>query len=414
MLTYASIWTGSARVGLILTLATLFPFAASAQETPVTEAQRNPAQVLLYHQHAEDYKGGQQIAVTVFITALEWDGLTAMGLYETVPEGWTFAGARAIGGTMPGVTPKNGDTGVLQFLWIEQSTAPITFQYVLNVPPRESGTRYFSGQVEYRHGAGALTSNVALSQLDGVADAPPVITLQGESSMTLPLNGNFSDPGASASDAEDGDLSSQIQVAGTVDTGTPGDYTLVYGVVDSVGNQAAPVTRQVNVSESPSEPSPPAPGGENPNTPGGIAADSTPPMPIAARKPQKPAPGTPDFPRISIPNVNLDNDSGKLVDLPLHSGAASETGTDGESGTSATESESERAFRLAHATDMLRQGKAGDLDAAVALPGPAEASRAGTQSPAVLLGVALMMGVALIALWRNARNPARRTPRTKS
>jgi hypothetical protein len=414
MFEHRSIRNGHARIALFLAFATLCRLAAPAQETPVTEAQRNPAQVLLFHQHSEDYKGGKQVAVTVYISALEWDGLTAMGLYETVPEGWTFAGARAIGGTMPGVTPKNGDSGVLQFLWIQQSTAPITFQYVLNVPPRESGTRYFSGQVEYRHGEGALTSNVAFSQLNGVADALPVITLQGESSVDLPLNGNFNDPGASASDTEDGDLSSQIQVAGAVDTATPGNYTLVYGVVDSAGNQAVPVMRQVNVSENPTEPVNPTPGGENPNAPGGIAVDGTSPMSNSARKPKETTADKPNVPRITIPNVNLNNKNGQVLDLPLQSGESSETGVGGESGASATETDSDRAFRMAQEAVLLQQREGGDLHAAPGLPDSAEASRAGAQSPGVLLGVALLMGVALIALWRNARNPARRTPRPKA
>lgn len=414
MLKYPSIRTGPAHFGLCLIVAALARLAASAQESPVTEAQRNPAQVLLYHQHAEDYKGGKQVAVTVYITALEWGGLTAMGLYETVPEGWTYAGARAIGGTMPGVTPKNGDSGVLQFLWIEQSTAPITFQYVLNVPPRESGTRYFSGQVEYRQGEGALTSNVALSQLNGVADALPVITLQGESNMSLPLNGIFNDPGASASDAEDGDLSGQIQVVGAVDTATPGNYTLIYGVVDSAGNQAVPVSRLVRVSENPTEPVDPLPGGENPNPPGGIAVDATSPMPALAQKARGPATGIPNIPPITVPNIDLSTRNGKLLDLPRLSEDTSEDPPESEAGEAVTETESERAFRLAQAAGGLQGGKDGHIDAAPGLADADEATRAGAQSPVVLVAVTLLMGVALIVLWRNARNPARRTPRSKA
>lgn len=405
MFKHRLIRTGPARVGLFLAIVTMCRLAALAQETPVTEAERNPAQVLLFHQHPEDYRGGKQVAVTVYISALQWDGLNAMGLYETVPEGWTYAGARAIGGTMPGVTPKNGDTGVLQFLWIEQSTAPITFQYVLNVPPRENGTRYFSGQVEYRLGEGALTSNVAFSQLSGVADALPVISLRGEPSVTLSLNGTFSDPGASATDVEDGDLSAQIEVAGTVDTATPGNYTLVYGVVDSVGNQAVPVMRQVNVSENPTEPVNPTPGGERPDTPGGIAVDGASPVPKAPRKPQEASAGAPNVPWITIPDVNLNKKNRIEVDLPQRPGEASESDPGGEAGAVATETASERAFRVAQAAAGIQQGEGEYLHAA---PGPPEDAPAAAQSPVVLLGVALLMGAALAVLWRQSRHPARR------
>lgn len=396
---------GPARA-FLLTFLALCCLPAFAQEPPVTEAERNPAQVLLFHQHAEDYKGGKQVAVTVYISALQWDGLNAMGLYETVPEGWTYAGARAIAGTMPGVTPKSGDTGVLQFLWIEQSTAPITFQYLLNVPPRESGTRYFSGQVEYRLGEGALTSNVDFSQLTGVADALPVITLRGESSVTLSLNGTFSDPGASATDVEDGDLSAQIEVAGTVDTATPGDYALVYGVLDSVGNRAAPVTRQVTVSENSAEPGSPTPGGEQPDTPGTIALDGPTRGPGMPRMASNVPEGTAKFPPITIPDVTL-HKNGENVGLPLKPGGAGEAGSDGEAST-AKESAADHAFRVTQATDRARSAEENGIDAAPGPPGGAEDATAAAQSPVVLLGVALLMGAALMVLWRQSRHPARR------
>lgn len=410
MFEHRLIRTGPARVGLFLAIVTMCHLAALAQETPVTEAERNPAQVLLFHQHPEDYKGGKQVAVTVYISALQWDGLNAMGLYETVPEGWTYAGARAVAGTMPGVTPKSGDTGVLQFLWIEQSTAPITFQYMLNVPPRENGTRYFSGQVEYRLGEGALTSNVAFSQLTGVADALPVITLRGESNVTLSLNGTFSDPGASATDVEDGDLSAKIEVAGTVDTATPGSYTLVYGVLDSVGNRAAPVTRQVTVSENPAEPGNPTPGGEQPDTPGTIALDGPTRGPGLPRMASNAQEGKAKFPPITIPNVNL-HANGENVDLPLKPGDAGEagSGSDGETPT-AKESAADRAFRVAH-----RNGRALQVESGVdAAPGPPEDSPAALQSAIVLTGVALLMGAALTVLWRQSRHPARRARSPKT
>lgn len=391
-------------VGLLFAFAT--PCPVPAQEAPATEAERNPAQVLLFHQHPEDYKGGKQVAVTVYISALQWDGLSAMGLYETVPEGWTYAGARAITGTMPGVTPKNDDTGVLQFLWIEQSTAPITFQYVLNVPSRENGTRYFSGQVEYRLGEGALTSNVAFSQLTGVADALPVITLRGEPSVTLSLNGTFLDPGASATDAEDGDLSAQIEVAGTVDTATPGSYSLVYGVLDSVGNRATPVTRLVTVTETPSEPGNPAPGGEQPDRPGGIALDAPAGGAEAPRMSGNAPESAAKFPPIAIPDVKLPR-NGETVDLPLKAGHLDEAESDSHV-SAAEESAADRAFRVAQATERARREEENSVGAAPGAPDDAEDAPDAVQSPLVLLGVALLMGAALIVLWHQSRHPARR------
>lgn len=41
--------------------------------------------------------------------------------------------------------------------------------------------------------------------------------------------------GVSATDSEDGDLTSSVTHSGTVDVNTPGDYTVTYEVVDSGG-----------------------------------------------------------------------------------------------------------------------------------------------------------------------------------
>ncbi|MDP3952565.1 MAG: DUF5011 domain-containing protein [Microbacterium sp.] len=55
--------------------------------------------------------------------------------------------------------------------------------------------------------------------------------------------------GVTATDDRDGDLTSSIEVAGTVDVDTLGDYELVYTVSDAAGNEAS-VTRTVTVVEA--------------------------------------------------------------------------------------------------------------------------------------------------------------------
>lgn len=75
----------------------------------------------------------------------------------------------------------------------------------------------------------------------------PVITLNGDSPMTVAYGASFTDPGATASDNVDGDLSSNIVVGGSVDVNTIGTYTLTYNVQDAAGNSADEVTRVVNV-----------------------------------------------------------------------------------------------------------------------------------------------------------------------
>ncbi|WP_206046855.1 choice-of-anchor I family protein [Mangrovimicrobium sediminis] len=77
----------------------------------------------------------------------------------------------------------------------------------------------------------------------------PEITLLGDNPLVVSLGTPFADPGASAFDAEDGDLSGAIVVAGdVVDTATLGEYSVTYDVTDTDSNAAATVTRTVVVT----------------------------------------------------------------------------------------------------------------------------------------------------------------------
>ncbi|GGA75520.1 hypothetical protein GCM10011369_16730 [Neiella marina] len=74
----------------------------------------------------------------------------------------------------------------------------------------------------------------------------PVITLNGESSMTLLVGNDYQEPGATVTDNVDTGLVAAI--AGSVDTTTAGTYTVTYSVSDAAGNQAT-ATRTVIVNE---------------------------------------------------------------------------------------------------------------------------------------------------------------------
>ena len=84
-----------------------------------------------------------------------------------------------------------------------------------------------------------------------VADqTAPVIVLNGTSPIAHEVNTIFTDPGATATDNIDGDISSNIGVSGTVNAGAVGAYVLTYNVSDSSGNAATAVTRTVNVTDT--------------------------------------------------------------------------------------------------------------------------------------------------------------------
>ncbi len=75
----------------------------------------------------------------------------------------------------------------------------------------------------------------------------PIIELSGFESVEVIVDGIYDDPGATASDDEDGDLSSQITVTSTVDTAVAGEYSVSYNVADAAGNEAVEVQRTVSV-----------------------------------------------------------------------------------------------------------------------------------------------------------------------
>jgi len=79
------------------------------------------------------------------------------------------------------------------------------------------------------------------------ANAAPVITLVGNASITITVGDTYTDQGATATDTEDGDLTSSIVVVNPVDVNTAGTYTITYNVVDSGALVATTVTRTVIV-----------------------------------------------------------------------------------------------------------------------------------------------------------------------
>ena len=78
----------------------------------------------------------------------------------------------------------------------------------------------------------------------------PVITLNGDAVIEIYMWSTFVDPGATAYDEEDGNITNLIQVSGSVDTNTHGTYVLAYNVTDTNGNSAAVVVRTINVVDN--------------------------------------------------------------------------------------------------------------------------------------------------------------------
>ncbi len=122
--------------------------------------------------------------------------------------------------------------------------------YYLEIRYKESGWRdhlalawLCPGKTNFEVIDGAFLAPLTLAD-----KAPPTITLTGGNAVTVGVGGTFVDPGFSATDGIDGNLNSAVRVEGTVDTATPGTYTLRYVVTDQSGNQSVVATRRVTVA----------------------------------------------------------------------------------------------------------------------------------------------------------------------
>ncbi|MDY7224890.1 immunoglobulin-like domain-containing protein [Hyalangium rubrum] len=79
----------------------------------------------------------------------------------------------------------------------------------------------------------------------------PTLTLNGPGHSVHTCGSPWVDPGASATDACYGNLTSQVERSGEVNGWAAGQYTVTYTLTDSGGNSAAPVTRTVDVVDCP-------------------------------------------------------------------------------------------------------------------------------------------------------------------
>ncbi len=90
-----------------------------------------------------------------------------------------------------------------------------------------------------------LTATVSISD-----QTEPVISLTGNTAITLSLNDTFTEPGYIAIDNVDGDISQNVNVTGVVDTSIIGTVTLNYNVTDNEGNTAQTKSRQVTIQDA--------------------------------------------------------------------------------------------------------------------------------------------------------------------
>lgn len=107
--------------------------------------------------------------------------------------------------------------------------------------------------VAYKYNSFLLKKDVK-RHVKVVDTTAPKLTLKG-SDMTLKLNQSYIEPGYSAIDNYDGDISDKVEVEGKVDTSKLGTYEVTYSITDSSGNKST-VERKVVISQV-AKPTPP-------------------------------------------------------------------------------------------------------------------------------------------------------------
>ena len=140
---------------------------------------------------------------TVDITVtLDYDGaadVNAIGLEETLPRGWMYAGL--VSGTNPGIYPASGDTGKITFGWIDTPNLPVMFTYRVTVPDDQSGTKGISGYIIARLDGCALysaTDTVILEE--GGDECSKGIPEKPEPEIFVPVKGKLCKPHAADTD----------------------------------------------------------------------------------------------------------------------------------------------------------------------------------------------------------------------
>jgi len=128
-------------------------------------------------------------ALPVDVTILlEYQGsaaMTALGLVETLPEGWTFEGV--VSGPVDLVRQNGSD---VEFAWITIPAFPVSVTYRVRAPADLAGDQVFSGLLRYRFAAGELSVGPVVTTLP-VTDGNSSVTPSADVQLTR----NFSTEG---------------------------------------------------------------------------------------------------------------------------------------------------------------------------------------------------------------------------
>ena len=97
---------------------------------------------------------------------------------------------------------------------------------------------------------GGIVANTVTRTVNVIDTTPPIITLNGSSSITHEKGETYTDAGASAVDLRNIDVTNLIVTSGSVSENVVGNYTITFNITDVCGNVGIPVSRTINVIDT--------------------------------------------------------------------------------------------------------------------------------------------------------------------
>ncbi len=94
-----------------------------------------------------------------------------------------------------------------------------------------------------------LTAMLLLNGCTGASEENPTISLKGDTDITLKVGEVIREPGYTATDPQDGDLTDKVQISSNLNFYKPGTYYVKYSVKDSDGHIAY-ASRSVTIVDS--------------------------------------------------------------------------------------------------------------------------------------------------------------------
>ena len=177
-------------------------------------------------------------------------GLSAITVYRTVIVQDPFYPTISLNGITPIKIEKNSTYNDAGATAVDKIYGDITSDIETNLSNLDTNV---VGQFIVTYNVTNEQGNKAdeVTRLINIVESPPVITLNGSSSITIDVDIPYVDPGATAIDVLDNDISSSIvtNLPSGVDISKPGKYFVTYNVNDSTGVAAKQVTRNVIIAD---------------------------------------------------------------------------------------------------------------------------------------------------------------------